>query len=417
MSSRDELDQFLLWACSPVAVPLSPRPVGEGLGARAPSLQPSPPMGARGPEGLVSPRALAAARIPDAAWPEVFARAASHKVSNLVLERWWRVTHDLPGDTRAVRRGAAVQNLAFEARLLELLALLETHRIEALPFKGPLLAETVFGGLCNRNFGDLDILVPGDDLPRACRLLVDLGYRPLGGVSLEDYLRITLRGGHHVGLQHERHGTYVELHWEMAGRYLPVALDFATVRPFLDRVDYRGREVWNLGPELGLLYLCVHGAREYWRILDHVVCVAWHLERRPPDWDALLDLAQRWGGEKILLTGLGLAATLFDLVLPDRIAVLIHGSPGVRRLIARQSQRIFEDDRLAMLRLRTLPEFLRMHWTQLGDPVHFARWMALRLTTTAVEDLEPEDARSDSVGRQMALAPVQALRRLLRGRG
>jgi len=144
---------------------------------------------------------------------------------------------------------------------------------------------------------------------------------------------------------------------------------------------------------------------------------AWHLERRPPDWDALLELAQRWGGEKILLTGLGLAATLFDLVLPDRIAVLIQGSPGVRRLIARQSQRIFEDDRLAMLRLRTLPEFLRMHWTQLGDPVHFARWMALKLTTSAVEDLEPEDARGDSVGRKAALAPVQALRRLLRGRG
>jgi hypothetical protein len=73
-------------------------------------------------------------------------------------------------------------------------------------------------------------------------------------------------------------------------------------------------------------------------VLDHVVCVAWHLERRPPDGDTLLDLAQRWGGEKILLTGLGLAATLFDLALPDRIAVLIHGSPGVRRLIARQSR-------------------------------------------------------------------------------
>jgi hypothetical protein len=43
--------------------------------------------------------------------------------------------------------------------------------------------------------------------------------------------------------------------------------------------------------------------------------------------------------------------------------------------------------------------------------------MALKLTTPAVEDLEQEAVGADSVGRKMALAPVQALRRLIRGRG
>jgi hypothetical protein len=323
---------------------------------------------------------------------------------------------DVPAEVRSARHGATARNLAFAGRLLEVLAVLEGQGIATLPFKGPVLAELVFGGLGSRSFGDLDILVPRGALAQACGLLVDGGYQPLGGVALDQYLRITLRGGHHVGLQHTRHRTYVELHWELAGRYLPVALDWGRVEPFLERAAFRGREVWNLGPEIGLLYLCVHGAREYWRILDHVVCVAWHLERRPPDWDGLLALARRWGGERILLTGLGLAAGLFELALPERVERLIEGSPAVRRLIERQGRRIFEEDRLAKLRLGTLPEFLRMHWTQLGDPVHFARWTARNLKTPAVEDLGAEGAREGALG-PTTLAPIQAIRRLLGGRG
>jgi hypothetical protein len=364
-------------------------------------------------------------RIPPPAWPDLLARAEAHKVSNLVLARWETLASDLPEDVRARRRRAAAGNLAYAGRLLELLSLLEEAGIPAAPFKGPVLAETVFGGIPNRSFGDLDLLVPREELGRACGLLLDLGYRPLFDVALAEYLRITLRGGHHIGLRHERHGTYVELHWEMAGRYLPVALDWVTVEPFLECVGFCGRDVRTLAPEPGLLYLCVHGAKEYWRILDHVVCVAWHLDRRPPDWDRVLDLARRWGGERILLTGLGLAALLFEVTLPKAIAGMIASSPGVRRLVEHQGRRIFEDDRLTTLRLDRLPEFLRMHWTQLGDPVHFVRWAARRMTTPEVEDLERTGPScqigDDSPKRMLEMAdmraPILAFRRLVGRRG
>jgi hypothetical protein len=364
-----------------------------------------------------SPRVDEVASVPEAAWPDVWERAVRHKVANLVLARWGEVAPDLPDGGKSCRRVAAVQNLAMAARLLELLDVFGAQKIAALPFKGAVLAETVFGGLGNRSFGDLDVLLPRADLARACGLLVDLGYRPIGGVRLEDYLRITLRAGHHVCLQHERHRTLVELHWEMTGRYLPVALDFATVRPFLERIEYRGREIWNLKPEIGLLYLCVHAAKEYWRILDHVVCVVWHMERSPPDWDALVGLARQWGGTNILLVGLGLAEALFAVTPPERIRRMVNDVPAVQRLVSRQSQRVFDNDRLMTLRLGNLPEFLRMHWTQLGDAHHFVRWMARRLTTPAVEDLEPGSAEAGSPGWKSALAPVEAVRRLFRGQG
>lgn len=373
-----------------------------------------------------SPHAKAArTRIPPRAWPELLVRAEAHKVSNLVLARWGSLTSNLPEDVRARRRRAAAGNLAYAGRLLGLLSLLEQAGIRAAPFKGPVLAETVFGGIPNRSFGDLDLLVPRAELGQACRLLIDVGYRTLYDAELEEYLRITLRGGHHIGLRHVRHGTYVELHWEMAGRYLPVALDWETVEPFLERVGFCERDVWTLAAEPGLLYLCVHGAKEYWRILDHVVCVAWQLDRRPPDWDRVLDLARRWGAERILLIGLGLAALLFEVTLPKEIAGMIASSPGVRRLVEHQGRRLFEDDRLTTLRLDRLPELLRMHWTQFGDPVHFVRWAARRMTTPEVEDLErggpSPQVGDDSPKRAYQVAdmraPIQAVRRLVGRRG
>jgi len=373
-----------------------------------------------------SPHAEAAkTRVAPQAWPELLAHAESHKVSNLVLARWETLTSDLSEDVRARRRRAAAGNLAYAGRLLELLSLLERAGIPALPFKGPVLAETVFGGIPNRSFGDLDLLVPRGELGRACRLLVDLGYRPIFDVALAEYLRVTLRGGHHVGLRHARHGTYVEMHWEMAGRFLPIALDWGTVEPFVERVRFCEREVLALAPEAGLLYLCVHGAKEYWRLLDHVVCVAWQLDRRPPDWDRVLDLARRWGAERILLTGLGLAARLFGVTLPKDIEEMLAKSPGVRRLVERQGRRIFANDRLTTLRLASLPELLRMHWTQLGNPVHFVRWAARRMTTPEVEDLKRgvaspqigDDSPNGALQMADIRAPIQAVRRLVGRRG
>ena len=344
-----------------------------------------------------SPRADAAARIPAAAWPGVVERAEAHKVANLGFARWADTVAVVPAAVKTARRRAMARNLAFSGRLIEVLDALDAHRIEALPFKGPLLAELVFGGIANRSFSDLDILVPRQDLLRACRLLGGLGYLPSSGAALDEEVRRTLRRGHHVVLQHEAHGTCVEVHWEMSGRYLPVALDFATVRPFLGRVAFLDRRVWSLSPEAALLYYCVHGAREYWRILDHVVCVAWQWDRAAPDWDLFLDLARRWGASQIALTGVGLAAAVFGLEPPPSVAGPLERSASVRRLVARQRARILQEDRLTMLRLRYLPEFLRMHWVHLGDAVHFGRWVVLRLTSSGAEDVTPITAAEPGV--------------------
>jgi hypothetical protein len=71
----------------------------------------------------------------------------------------------------------ARRNLRVAAELLQVLALLESHGIVAVPFKGPVLAAVAYGEITLRQFVDLDILVSRRDIGRVRDLLVGKGYR------------------------------------------------------------------------------------------------------------------------------------------------------------------------------------------------------------------------------------------------
>jgi len=72
----------------------------------------------------------------------------------------------------------AARNLALTGELLSILALFEAEGIEAVPFKGPVLAEELFGTVSMRQFCDIDILVKPETVLRARDLLTARGYTP-----------------------------------------------------------------------------------------------------------------------------------------------------------------------------------------------------------------------------------------------
>jgi len=60
--------------------------------------------------------------------------------------------------------------------LLKVLDLLTGSGVEAIPFKGPVLAVQAYGDLLMRSFVDLDILIHAKDLSRVSKILIDQGY-------------------------------------------------------------------------------------------------------------------------------------------------------------------------------------------------------------------------------------------------
>ncbi len=73
--------------------------------------------------------------------------------------------------------GNALSNLHLTRELARLAGLLSATSIEAIAFKGPILALQAWGDLALRQFNDLDLLVHAADAARVVDLLIEDGYR------------------------------------------------------------------------------------------------------------------------------------------------------------------------------------------------------------------------------------------------
>ncbi len=130
-------------------------------------------------------------------WELVVRLAEHHNVMPMVYQALRDVPDRVPAkvlaDLRARFEQNARKNLRLTAELLKILDCLECHGVEAVPFKGPVLAELVYGNLALREFSDLDVLVPAHDFLRAKEAVSALGYAPGWSLTKAENAPIVLR--------------------------------------------------------------------------------------------------------------------------------------------------------------------------------------------------------------------------------
>jgi hypothetical protein len=227
--------------------------------------------------------------------------------------------------------GAQIRSaLLFTAELLRLLDLFDRHSIAALPFKGPALADMLYGDIAARDCCDLDILLLKPDIPNAIAALLAAGYStdlPSDPGQRKAYLRA----------RYEIHFTSpggaipIEIHQS----FLPPAYGFALV-PRWRRRTFFGREIPALSRADLLLVLCAHGAKHAWSEPALVRDVARLLEVSAADlnWAELLRDAAAIGAHRMLLLGVYLAAQQ-DAPVPAEILRRARQDPAVVRLARR----------------------------------------------------------------------------------
>ena len=103
-----------------------------------------------------------------------FASFAAHTLARLTPDQ---VPDDILDAFDALVEQTSRANRALFDELVRLLDALAENGIDAIPFKGPLLAIQVFGDLRLREFADLDFLVHAEDLAKTIATLNSLGYR------------------------------------------------------------------------------------------------------------------------------------------------------------------------------------------------------------------------------------------------
>jgi len=257
-------------------------------------------------------------------WNFFLEQAVLHRVFSLVYKVFSSGTvNGLPHETKEKLRSLyfanLTRNLAAEKELKRILEAMSESGVSAAPYKGPVLAESVYGDLGLRQFNDFDILIRESDLEAAVSVLLGLGYASEfpDGPTEQTRLRACLRD---FAFRRPNGLCPVEVQWRLAQRYHPLFREQNRVWARLREESLAGLPVRTLSAEDTLLVLCLHGLYHSWQHLQMVSDVAESMRAgQGIDWGHLLEDAREQGGLRILLLGMLLAHNILEAPLPPEV--------------------------------------------------------------------------------------------------
>ena len=269
-------------------------------------------------------------------WDSLIQLAAFHRVAPLLHKSLRETTPgNVPPSLEAYVRSASSRGLLLTGELLRLLKRWEGAGVQAIPFKGPALAASLYGDPALRHFDDLDVLVRAEDFAAAKEIVLALGYQPREQHSLHESFSL-FRGDVEIVL---------ELHWEFMPmpEVFPFDPQLAESWARCETVSLGGHKARAFAPEDQLLYLCAHGGRHLWMRLQWVCDVAQLLRTRPDlDWARLMAQAQASGGRRMLFLGLYVAHNLLGAPLPPNIAQSVRRDRHTAKLADQIKRQYFE---------------------------------------------------------------------------
>ncbi len=223
----------------------------------------------------------------------------------------------------------AFNNLGLNHQLIKILQFLELHKIPAIPFKGIVLATSVYRNPLLRKISDLDILVHSWDFSKTKELLIAQGYKIHKDLSWECHLI-------------KDNGVTIDLHKEIIPKHLSCSLGSNYIWEHLESFNLSGTTVTKLTPEACLLMLCLNGTKECWRSLSRICDVAELIHAHPYiNWQQVMEQAEKMGFKRLIFLGLYLARNLLGASFPDSIWQQVQSDKVVYSLALQVYEKLF----------------------------------------------------------------------------
>src|SRR5688572_4742974 len=279
-------------------------------------------------------------------WNYVIVTAHQHRVMPLIWRTLSRIAPDLVPEEAKNRLQHAYRlnvkrNLFLTSELLQVMDVLVSHDIRTIPYKGPVLASVVYGDIALRQFADLDVIVPVEDVVEARSLLLARGYRPELPMTDDDLVAL-FKSEKHITLLKDKEGINLEIHWAITTSNDPIHLAPGLLWNDLKSCSIAGRVVETHSREDLLLIQSIHGAKHGWPWLGWVCDVA-EIVRSPRnvDWRRPIDNAAQLGALRILLLGVSLAKDLLGAEAPRAVMEMVGSDSAVSRLSYQVQARLF----------------------------------------------------------------------------
>jgi hypothetical protein len=260
--------------------------------------------------------------LPALDWNKIIRIAEHHGVLSFVarnlIEHASALPTPVPTDVERSLRTAYETNvrrgLWFAGELARIVRHFDHLQLPVLPFKGPVLAQTLYGDPGRRTFSDLDFLISLADFERAKEALANLGYIPSANLN-PAIERFWLRNGYERSFDGPAGKNLVDLQWALLPRFYAVDLDVEGLLARSGRAVVAECEVRCLSPEDSLLVLSLHAAKHLWGRLIWLVDIAQTLRIEKIDYDLVLTNARTLGITRIL----GVTFWLVKNVLAEKI--------------------------------------------------------------------------------------------------
>ena len=300
-------------------------------------------------------------------------------------------------------RANALRCLSLTAELIRIVDLLHVAGVQAMPYKGPVLAVDAYGDVTLREFEDLDIILRQRDMAKADEVVQKLGYRPNHPWIFAAGAASAVVPGEY-DYRDEARGMIVEFHTEITLRHFPVRPDLGEMSKRLVSVTISGHEIPTFCPEDMLSLLCVHGAKDFWERISWIADVAEFLRSHPRlNWDLVLNQAESLQAGRMLNLGLALATGMLGALLPAEISARVRRDSLAGEIASEIAQRHL---------IRGAPERgagERFRYRRRMVAGGIAGWRySVRLTT------QPADEDSAAMRLPRALAPLYVLLRPFR---
>ncbi len=235
------------------------------------------------------------------------------------------------------------QNILAYHLLGQVLERLEQARVRVLLLKGAYLAEQVYGDIGLRPMGDLDLLLPGEELQHSLSFLKEMGF-----TTERDYSDEADGDLHFHAPALTKDDVVIELHWDLVVPSSPVQIDIQGLWQQARPITLENGQAWTLGVEDLLLYLCVHAAygHEFSNQLRSLVDIAevLHHFAQELNWNLVKDLSERWGANRGVYLTLDLAQELLGAEVPMEKLESLKPVDWTPQVLRWGKQRLFREE-------------------------------------------------------------------------
>ena len=277
-------------------------------------------------------------------WNDLLNTARRHGVLPLVYWQLKDICPDsVPTDVIEQLRDRfdanAQKNLALTGELVKLIKLFQKNGIPIIPFKGSILATSVYKNLALREFVDIDILIPEQFIRESSNLLKLQGYNSqfnINDVHINNYAKIN----NEQTFWNKDKQIAVDLHWELLPKPFSSYATLAWSRN--EQVYIRNTAVQSINVETLLLYLCVHGTKHSWSDLKFLCDIAELISSHPDlDWHWIEKQSEKLGNKQMLFLGLYLCQELLGTILPDHLVQQLQVNQLIKPLALQVQQEMF----------------------------------------------------------------------------